>query len=64
MENPETDPHKYSKLASDKGAGAIQRKNNLSNNWTSTQEKYPDVGQDWGQEEKGTTEDEMDRWHH
>ena len=40
MESPETDPHKYSKLASDKGAGAIQRKNNLFNNWTSTQEKY------------------------
>ena len=23
-----------------------------------------DVGRDWGQEEKGTTEDEMARWHH
>ena len=22
-------------------------------------EKYPDAGKDWGQEEKGTTEDEM-----
>ena len=27
-------------------------------------EKDPDAGQDWGQEEKGTTEDEMVGWHH
>ena len=26
--------------------------------------KDPDVGRDWRQEEKGTTEDEMVRWHH
>ena len=26
--------------------------------------KGPDAGWDWGQEEKGTTEDEMARWHH
>ena len=26
--------------------------------------KDPDAGRDWGQEEKGTTEDEMDGWHH
>ena len=26
--------------------------------------KYPDAGKDWGQEEKGTTEDEMVEWHH
>ena len=26
--------------------------------------KEPDVGRDWGQEEKGTTEDEMAGWHH
>ena len=26
--------------------------------------KDPDGGKDWGQEEKGTTEDEMARWHH
>ena len=26
--------------------------------------KDPDVGRDWGQEEKGTTEDEMAWWHH
>ena len=26
--------------------------------------KDPDAGKDWGQEEKGRTEDEMVRWHH
>ena len=26
--------------------------------------KDPDAGRDWGQEEKGTTEDEMAGWHH
>ena len=26
--------------------------------------KDPDAGKDWGQEEKGTTEDEVVRWHH
>ena len=26
--------------------------------------KRPDAGRDWGQEEKGTTEDEMAAWHH
>ena len=26
--------------------------------------KDSDAGRDWGQEEKGMTEDEMDRWHH
>ena len=26
--------------------------------------KHPDAGKDWGQEEKGTTEDEMAGWHH
>ena len=26
--------------------------------------KHPDVGKDWSQEEKGTTEDEMVGWHH
>ena len=25
--------------------------------------KDPDAGKDWGQEEKGTTEDEMVEWH-
>ena len=27
-------------------------------------EKNPDAGRNWGQEEKGTTEDEMAGWHH
>ena len=27
-------------------------------------EKHPGTGKDWGQEEKGETEDEMVRWHH
>ena len=27
-------------------------------------EKTPDAGRDWGQKEKGTTEDEMVGWHH
>ena len=27
-------------------------------------EKDPDAGRDWGQEEKGTTEDEIAGWHH
>ena len=26
--------------------------------------KGPDAGRDWGQEEKGTTEDEMAGWHY
>ena len=26
--------------------------------------KDPDAERDWGQEEKGTTEDEMAGWHH
>ena len=26
--------------------------------------KDPDAGRDWGQEEKGTTEDEIAGWHH
>ena len=26
--------------------------------------KRPSYGKDWGQEEKGTTEDEMAEWHH
>ena len=26
--------------------------------------KDPDAGKDWGWEEKGTTEDEIDGWHH
>ena len=31
---------------------------------TDSLEKDSDAGRDWGQEEKGTTEDEMAGWHH
>ena len=31
---------------------------------TDSFEKDPDAGKDWRWEEKGTTEDEMDGWHH
>ena len=31
---------------------------------TDSLEKDPDAGRDWGQEEKGMTEDEMVEWHH
>ena len=31
---------------------------------SSHQGKDLDAGRDWGQEEKGTTEDEMAGWHH
>ena len=34
----------------------------LAKNWLIG--KDPDAGRDWGQEEKGTTEDEMAGWHH
>ena len=40
-------------------------------NWNSPRDaksrltgKDPDAGKDWGQEEKGMTEDEMAGWHH
>ena len=32
--------------------------------WRGLIGKDPDAGKDWGQEEKGTTEDEMVGWHH
>ena len=31
---------------------------------TSLVGKDPDAGREWGQEEKGTTEDKMAGWHH
>ena len=33
-------------------------------NWTAGSGKEPDAGRDWGQEEKGMTEDEMAGYHH
>ena len=38
------------------------RSSRLSAEYTGS--KDPDAGKDWGQEEKGTTEDEMVGWHH
>ena len=32
--------------------------------WRTDSWKDPDAGKDWRQEQKGTTEDEMVRWHH
>ena len=32
--------------------------------WRIPGTRDPDVGRDWGQEEKGMTEDEMAGWHH
>ena len=32
--------------------------------WRADSGKDPDTGKDWGQEDKGTTEDEMVGWHH
>ena len=32
--------------------------------WPPHARKDSDAGRDWGQEEKGTTEDEMAGWHH
>ena len=34
----------------------------IANSWLTG--KDPDSGKDWGQEEKGVTEDEMAEWHH
>ena len=39
-----------------------ESKNLLAKSWLIWKE--PDAGKDWGQEEKGTTEDEMVGWHH
>ena len=30
----------------------------------SASDAFPDAGRHWGQEEKGTAEDEMAGWHH
>ena len=32
--------------------------------WSGLPFPSPDAGMDWGQEEKGTTEDQMAGWHH
>ena len=38
--------------------------NTLATWWEELIGKDPDAGKDWGQEEKGMTEDEMVGWHH
>ena len=38
--------------------------NTLATWWNWLTEKAPAAGKDWGQEEKGVTEDEMVGWHH
>ena len=40
----------------------LQYFSHLMQNWLTG--KDPDAGRDWGQEEKGMTEDEMVGWHH
>ena len=40
------------------------RGDNCDENYVYVYRKDPDPGRDWGQEEKGTTEDEMAGWHH
>ena len=40
------------------------RERNLFNGYPLIIGKDSDAGRDWGQEEKGTTEDEMAGWHH
>ena len=37
---------------------------NVYHHITSLSLEKTDAGRDWGQEEKGTTEDEMAGWHH
>ena len=42
----------------------IQNFDHLMRRVDSLEKKDSDAGRDWGQEEKGTTEDEMAGWHH
>ena len=43
---------------------ALQASLSITNSQSSLIGKDSDTGRDWGQEEKGMTEDEMARWHH
>ena len=36
----------------------------IAKSWTQVKQLNPHAGRDWGQEEKGMTEDEMAGWHH
>ena len=42
----------------------VERTVHFYNRWYLLVPKCGDAGKDWGQEEKGTTEDEMAGWHH
>ena len=42
--------------------GLIKDRNGIAKSWLIG--KDSDAGREWGQEEKGTTEDEMAGWHH
>ena len=42
----------------------LQYFGHLTRRVDSLEKKDSDAGRDWGQEEKGTTEDEMAGWHH
>ena len=48
----------------EKGGFKLQIKRDLSHVKSCLIGKDSDAGRDWGQEEKGTTEDEMAGWHH
>ena len=42
----------------------LQYSGHLMQRVDSLEKTLPDAGRDWGQEEKGMTEDEMAGWHH
>ena len=42
----------------------LPRSKHLLISWLHSPSKDSDAGRDWGQEEKGTTQDEMAGWHH
>ena len=46
------------------GKYQFDTKKRLEGPWKRVFGKDPDAGRDWGQEEKGTTEDEMTGWYH
>ena len=43
---------------------SLLHSNTKSTLWSPLMLVFPDAGRDWGQEEKGTTEDEMAGWCH